>query len=244
MTPAPRTLLAVSLIVALAAVVPLAAALPALQLPRDTSGRSATVWRLDNLESIAGHPVKVLGQPRVVETPAGRAVEFDGKGDGLVLDVNPLAGLERFTLEIVFEPAADGGAEQRFLHIEESGAPNRALIELRLLPGGAWCLDTFLRHGEASLTLIDRALAHPVARWHSAALVFDGQTMTHYVDGVRELGGRVAFKPLGPGRTSIGVRQNLVSWFKGRVRAIRVTPEALSPGRLMTGTATGDGGEW
>ncbi len=27
----------------------------------------------------------------------------------------------------------------------------------------------------------------------------------------------MAFKPLGPGRTSIGVRQNRVSWFKGRI---------------------------
>ena len=41
--------------------------------------------------------------------------------------------------------------------------------------------------------------------------------MTHYVDGVRELPGDVAFPPLGGGQTSIGVRQNLVSFFKGRI---------------------------
>jgi acetyl esterase/lipase len=48
--------------------------------------------------------------------------------------------------------------------------------------------------------------------------------MSHYVDGRREASGPVAFKALGPGRTSIGVRQNRVSWFKGRIREVRFTP--------------------
>jgi hypothetical protein len=33
----------------------------------------------------------------VIETPAGRAVEFDGVDDALVVDVHPLAGAETFT---------------------------------------------------------------------------------------------------------------------------------------------------
>lgn len=190
-------------------------------------------WAIDSVTTIGGHPVRVVGEPRVVDTPHGRAVEFDGQGDGLFLEVNPLAGLGRFTVEVVFEPAPDGGEEQRFVHFEEPDTGNRALIELRLLPGALWCLDTFLRHGEASLTLIDRAKAHPSGGWHAAALTFDGQTMTHWVNGVRELQGPVAFQPLRAGRTSIGVRQNLVSWFKGRIRLIRITPDALAPGELL-----------
>jgi hypothetical protein len=175
----------------------------------------------------------VVGAPRVIDTPGGKAVEFNGTSDGLFVEHNPLAGLERFTLEVVFAPAPDGSEEQRFVHVEEAGTGNRALIELRLLPGAVWCLDTFLRHGEASLTLIDRALTHPASAWHTAALTFDGPTMTHYVDGVRQGTGLVAFKPLGPGRTSIGVRQNQVSWFKGRIRLIRITPAALPPAELL-----------
>lgn len=194
---------------------------------------AAVLWQVDSLERIGGHPVTVLGSPRVVDALGGRVVEFDGIDDGLVLDTNPLAGLERFTAEVVFEPAPDGPEEQRFLHFEEAGTGNRALIELRLLPGAGWCLDTFLRFGEASLAQIDRSLLHPAGRWHAAALSFDGRTMTHYVDGARELAGNVAFKPLAPGQTSIGVRLNRRSWFKGRIRSIRITPEALAADKLL-----------
>jgi hypothetical protein len=211
---------------------------PARQLA--SARPAATLWQVNSLERIGGQRVTVLGGPRVVETAGGRAVEFDGVDDGLVIDANPLAGLERFTVEIVFEPAADGSEEQRFLHFEESDTGNRALIELRLLPGPSWCLDTFLRHGDASLTLIDRAVVHPAARWHAAALSFDGKTMTQYVDGARELSGAVAFKPLAPGQTSIGVRLNKRSWFKGRIRTIRVSPEALAPADLLRA----DRGNW
>jgi hypothetical protein len=196
-------------------------------------------WVLDSLTSISGHAVSVAGAPRVVPTPIGPALEFNGATDGVFVEASPIAGLNAFTVEAVFEPAADGPEEQRFLHISETGAENRLLMETRLLPDRRWCLDTFLRHGDASLTLIDRNLAHPAAGWHAVALAYDGKTMTHYVDGVRELSGEVAFGPLGAGRTSIGVRQNLVSWFKGRIRLIRITPEALPAARLVTVSADG-----
>jgi hypothetical protein len=107
------------------------------------------------------------------------------------------------------------------------------MMETRILPGRSWCLDTFLRMEAPGLTLLDRAKTHPTGRWHAAALTYDGRTMASYVDGVRELSGEVAFEPLRAGRASIGVRQNLVSWFKGRIRLVRVTPEALPAGRLL-----------
>jgi hypothetical protein len=194
---------------------------------------AAVVWTLDNLNAVGGHRLAVEGSPRLAETSAGRAVEFDGVDDGLFVDVNPLEGLGRFTVEVVFEPAPDGSEEQRFLHFQETGSEDRALVELRLLAGGSWCLDTFLRDGSSQLTLIDRLAAHPAARWHVAALIYDGQTMSHYVNGTREATGMVRIAPLGAGRTSIGVRQNRVSWFKGRIRLIRVTPEALAQDRLL-----------
>ncbi len=191
-------------------------------------------WVLDNLSSIGGHNASVVGTPRVVQTPLGPAVEFNGLTDGVFVDANPLEGLKAFTVEVLFEPAGDGAEEQRFLHVSETGSENRMLLETRTLPGPSWCLDTFLRHSDLSCTLIDRKLAHPAGRWHAVALAYDGTTMTHYVDGVRELSGDVAFAPLEAGRTSIGVRQNLISWFKGRIRLMRVTPEALPAARLLT----------
>jgi hypothetical protein len=164
----------------------------------------------------------VAGSPRVVDTPAGPAVGFNGATDGLFLDVNPLQGLNQFTIEVVLAPAAGGPEEQRFLHIQQSDADNRALLELRMAPNNTWCLDTFLRFGPPGLTLIDRALRHDSGQWHTVALVYDGKTMAQFVDGKKELEGVVAFGPMGAGRTSIGVRQNRVSWFRGMIRLVRV----------------------
>lgn len=36
------------------------------------------------------------------------------------------------------------------------------------------------------------------------------------------------------GKTSIGVRLNEQSWFKGTIYKIRISPEALSPNNFMT----------
>ncbi len=190
-------------------------------------------WRLDNLERIGGHAVTVVGTPRVVETPIGPAVEFNGATDGLFLDANPLQGLGAFTIEVVFQPSAGGGEEQRFFHVEEADSGNRALVELRMTPGGQWALDTFLRSGTAALALLDRERLHAAEAWHVAALVYDGRTMSHFVDGVRELSGEVAFLPLGAGRTSIGVRQNRVSWFRGRIHRVVITPTALATDQMQ-----------
>jgi hypothetical protein len=191
-------------------------------------------WLVDNLTSVGGHAVTVEGTPRVVPTPVGNAVEFNGATDGLYIEANPLEGLKQFTVEILFEPAVDGTEEQRFLHVSQNDADNRALVELRLAPDHTWCLDTYLRMGPPGLTLIDRNIRHEAGAWHTVALTYDGQTMTHYVDGKKELEGPVAFGPLGPGRVSIGVRQNKVSWFKGRIRQVRITPSALPATALLT----------
>lgn len=209
-------------------------AITVLAAPAVSARRAgAVVWTLDNLTSIGGHAVTLIGAPKIVTTPAGPAVEFNGASDGLLLDANPIAGLAAFTVEVVFEPAPDGPEEQRFIHISENGSERRLMMETRVLPDHTWALDTYLRMEAPGLTLLDRAKTHPSGTWHVGALTYDGKTMTSYVDGVRELSGDVAFDPLKAGRTSIGVRQNLVSWFKGRIRLIRISPDALPPAQLL-----------
>ena len=186
-------------------------------------------WQLDDTSTIGGHRVFVEGAPRVVATSRGNAIEFNGRNDGLVVDANPLRGLTAFTIEAEFAPAADAApdqAEQRFLHIEESDTGNRALLEIRDLGRRQWTLDTYLKSGAAGVTLIDRERLHPSGRWHVASLVYDGATMTHYVDGRKEASASALFVPLASGRTAIGMRMNRVSWFKGQVRQIRITPRA------------------
>jgi len=194
----------------------------------------SVTWSLDNLQRIGGHPVRTTGAPTVVKTDRGPAVEFNGSSDGLFIDTNPIQDMSAFTIEVEFQPAAGGQEEQRFVHLEEAGTGNRALIELRMASNSQWALDTYLRFGETGLTLLDRTKAHPAAGWHMAALTFDGAHMRHYVDGVQELDGAVAFHRLGAGTTSLGVRQNLVSHFKGRILRLRITSRALSGADLLT----------
>jgi hypothetical protein len=192
------------------------------------------VWKIDNLESIGGMPVETTGSPSVEETPAGRAVRFDGVRDGLMLPSAPIAGWEKFTVEILFKPDSDGPREQRFLHMEKDGGGPRMLVELRMDVEGAWCLDSYLmKDRENRLALIDTARRHPGGRWHHTATVYDGSTLRHYVNGELQGAGSVAFGALpAPGRTSIGVRQNQISWFKGLIREIRFHPTARTPAEI------------
>ncbi len=191
-----------------------------------------TVWAIDNITSIGGHETALLGSPGVIETSRGRAVEFHGEKDGLVVDSVPLAGAESFTLEIVFRPDAGGLKEQRFLHLQQNDANDRILIETRLT-GEKWYLDTYIESTKGRLALYEPNNTHPAGRWYSAALVYEKGDMRHYVNGVLEMSGQLAFSALGEGKTSIGVRMNRVFWFKGAIRTVRFTRRVLEPGELL-----------
>jgi len=195
---------------------------------------SGIVWDIDNLANIGGNAVEVIGEPSVVDTPKGKAVLFDGVDDGLIVDEHPLAGAEEFTLEVIFRPDADGLPEQRFFHLQELETDNRFLIETRLTGDGRWYLDTFLKSGDTDQTLVDPSRLHPVGEWFNATLVFDGNELRHYVNGVRETGAEIgAFTPHAPGRTSVGVRMNRVHWFKGAIRRARFTRGVLGPEEFL-----------
>src|SRR5688572_15828470 len=191
----------------------------------------ATVWQLDNLSVIGGHPVEVLGAPTRLERER-KALCFDGKADAIFLGVNPLEGWQQFTIEVLFKPDGDGPVEQRFLHIQDA-QERRVLIETRVTAQRTWALDTFLRATDADkLTLLDNTRAQPTDAWYWAALVYDGNTMAHYVNGDKQLEGPVAFPAMGEGRISLGVRQNRVHWFKGCIAQVRFSPQALAPASL------------
>ena len=120
-------------------------------------------WTFDRLENIGGHKTTILGQPKVINSPVGKAVEFDGVGDALFIDNHPLAGAKTFTWEAIFRP--DGGnAEQRWFHLEENpatgvDADNRMLFEIRVI-NGKWCLDSYAHWGTAGQALMDRGKLH------------------------------------------------------------------------------------
>lgn len=194
--------------------------------PGDVS--QSVVWILDNTESIGGHTPTVLGEPAVSDG----ALCFDGVDDALIFATNPLEGLSAFTVEVRFSADATGPVEQRFIHMQESASESRALIETRVNPDASWHLDTYLRSGTSGLTLIDPEKTHPTGVWQWAALSYDGTTQRHYVDAGEEMSGTIAFAPLGPGETSIGVRLTRVDWFKGCASELRVHDRALPAAEL------------
>jgi hypothetical protein len=191
----------------------------------------STVWTLRDVTRVASHVTEVVGAPKLAGSGADTAIVFDGQGDGLFVPANPVAGWSAFTIEVRFKPDGSGGEEQRFLHLEDD-LKHRVLMETRVRDR-QWSLDTFLfQDAEHRLTLLDRTRQHPTDRWYWVALVYDGAKMSHYVNGELELAGEVDFKPMTAGRTSIGVRQNRVSWFKGAIAEVRFTPTARSADRL------------
>jgi hypothetical protein len=188
----------------------------------------AVNWELSSLDVIGGHKTTLIGTPRLTDTPTGKAVEFDGQS-AIFLDVNPLTGLQQFTAEVIFQPAAGGPKEQRFVHFQEDGSDNRLLFEIRLTADNHWFLDTFIKSGAGNYTLFANKSTHPVGPWYHAAVVMDGKTMRHFVNGVEELSTPINFTSQKPGKTSLGVRQNKVSWYSGAIRQLRITPRAIAP---------------
>ncbi len=198
---------------------------------KDAPGSSVTWWIISR-EGIGDMPTTVVGLPRVIDTSSGRAVWFDGEKDGLLVNNNPLAGAESFTVEAVFRPDSGGNAEQRFLHVQEIVGDNRMLLETRLA-GDNWFLDTFIKSGDNDKTLFAESFLHPLGEWYHVALVYDGAEMRHYVDGREELSAPLKAAPFIEGRVALGMRMNRVSWFRGAIRVVRFTPRVLKPEEFM-----------
>ncbi len=101
------------------------------------------VWELNSLKKIGGHPVRVFGHPKIVNTEIGKAIRFNGIDDRLLVDNNPLGDAKEFTIEVIFKPdsAYNISRQPRFIHFQEladtlSGwdAARRITMELRLTP--------------------------------------------------------------------------------------------------------------
>ena len=142
-----------------------------------------------------------------------------------------LCGAETFTWEAIFRP--DGGQpEQRWFHLQEAGTDNRMLFEIRVIDG-QWCLDSYGHSGDAQQALMDRSKLHPLGIWYHVAAVYDGREFRNYVNGIQQNAANIRFAPQGQGRSSIGVRMNLVNYFKGGIHAARFTRRALPPAEFL-----------
>jgi len=197
------------------------------------AGGKSEVWKFDSISKIGGHAVAPEGHPKVIATPAGKAVQFGGADDALYLKVHPLAGAATFTWEVIFRPDAGGAAEQRFFHFQQDGGvETRMLFEIRVIDG-KWCLDSFAQSGTESKALMDRSKLHTLGAWHHAAAVYDGKQYRNYVDGVLQNSAELHLAPQGAGQTSVGTRINRKDYFKGSVLEARMTKRALSPAEFL-----------
>jgi hypothetical protein len=196
-------------------------------------------WRFDDTASLGGHATKVLGHPKVIETPMGKAIAFNGVDDALFVDVHPLAGAETWTLEMIFKPDADGGAEQRIFHLQSidpvmgTDVPQeRMLFEIRIRDG-KWCLDSFATSGGQSKALLNCEKKYPFGKWYRVTTVYDGKMLKNYVGEELQGGGEVKLVPQRPGHLSVGVRINLVDYYKGAIYSTRFTRSALGLGDFL-----------
>lgn len=198
------------------------------------------IWSADDLPPIRDF----FGAPQVFQTAAGQAVHFSGQGDAAFVDSVPVAGLQEFTLEVIFRQDGDAAFEQRFLHI--GTMDRRILFETRVNPDATWYFDAFVNLGTPEATpdnpnpkrrsavLIDERLTHPADRWYCLALTASKDGLVSYVDGVEQCRSELPWEPLvNEGFTSVGVRQNMVCWFKGDILKIRVTPSVLQPADFL-----------
>ncbi len=206
-----------------------AAAPPAKRLGK------AEIWQFDRLDRIGGHAVRRMGDPRIVDSPYGRATLFDGKDDALFIDSHPLAGATRFTFEALFRP--EGGAfEQRWFHLESRENPpvepgkggTRMLFEIRVVDD-QWYLDAFMTGQGYKQVLIVPEKRFPVGRWYHVAQSYDGSHYRSYVDGVLQAEAAMPFTPQGPGTASVGIRMNRVNPFNGTVARAAFTRDAALP---------------
>ena len=197
--------------------------------------RGSVTWRINGVKSIAGNITEKIGVPVKVVTGSDTVIRFNGKSDGLMVYSNPIAGAEEFTVEVIFKPDSasfEKNHEQMFVHIQERPS-KRILIELRITEKGRWFLDTFIKSDTSSKTLYSDDVTHPVNKWYCAALVYKDGLMKDYVNGKEEHRGKVNYIPMKDGKISIGVRQDLRSWFKGEIKEIRFTKKALPPSDFL-----------
>ena len=191
-----------------------------------------TEWIFSRLIEKMPEGVRLAGKPEIVKCKYGKAVAFNGSSDAIFLERMLLTGLNQFAIEMIIQPQSGGNFEQRFLHCGEIQG-DRILLELRATQTD-WYFDAFVAVGEQKCALIDPNLLHPLDQWYHLAYVIDNGNLKTFVNGKKELEGNVIFSPLKGGKTSVGVRQNEISWFRGAIYSIRFTGKALTPENFMS----------
>jgi hypothetical protein len=192
------------------------------------------VWNIDNLDTIGGYAVTKWGNPTVIATPYGNAVEFHASNKERIQIPNyPLSGAREFTVEIIFKPyTMPTGTEPRFFYAGKPGGWDKKTMtfETRYNSYG-WYADYFIRYVNTG-GFINPSLTHPVNVWTHLAMVYKNHTLTGYANGVQEACGKGTTRdglPDSDAQISLGGRMNNSGYFDGAILQVIFTPTALEP---------------
>lgn len=192
-------------------------------ISEDTEQNKNIEWTISGFLYKEFQDVQISGNPKIVNSPYGKAVYFNGVDDAFFLNEMPLKDMEEFTVEMIFNPEVNSPFEQRVVHMGEISG-NRMLLEIRVVDN-SWYFDGFVASGENKLALINEKLIHPLGQWYHVALVVTENSLSTYVNGELELTESFSFNSIQTGQSSVGVRLNQRSWFKGSIYKIKVTPK-------------------
>ncbi|MBN1184948.1 MAG: T9SS type A sorting domain-containing protein [Bacteroidales bacterium] len=192
-----------------------------------------TYWKFNSLTTIGGIAVTPEGNPTLIPINNDTAYLFDGTGDRVVINDNPLIGLDEFTFEVVFRVDRGGVDEQKFIHMQAS--PDiRILFELQFLNDSMWYMDSFIKsaNGE-SMNFIDSTQLFAADRWYHAALVYKNNEFKRYINYTTTNTGTLTWVAPTDGSISVGARMNSLNYMTGAVREIRFADAALDSTQFL-----------
>lgn len=194
-------------------------------IPNDTIQKTIVWFPSGFLTNTKG--VQLSGHPISGTSLFGEAASFNGVNDAITLKEMPLKNLASFTVEMIFRPAKNAPFEQRVLHMGEVSR-DRVLLEIRAV-GEQWYFDGFAASGSHKKALADTTLTHPLGEWHHVAFVVEQNRLRTFVNHQLELEHPFNFSPILTGSSSIGMRLNHRSYFKGDIFQIRISPGVIPP---------------
>ena len=216
-------------------------------MPIPDEAVSYEMWGMEFPDMIEGAngDVMVLGVPMNCEGLVGNALECNGLTDAFLVDENPVANAEAFTLELYAYPK-DTETKAKFINIWTAEEDTGAFLECwgttpnkDPLPGyvhfKTHLTDGFYWHGKAFSDPLE------VDHWYHVAMVVDAEKVELYIDGVLDttavyledpgyVEGR-EYYPFKHGFTSVGCRggSNQKDFYTGHVDHLRFTKKALMP---------------
>ncbi|MFB6340796.1 LamG-like jellyroll fold domain-containing protein [Saccharicrinis sp. FJH62] len=200
-----------------------------------SSGINYVTWKFDNLSTVGGVSVTPEGNPELISINTAQAVLFDGVEDRIVVDANPLIGMDEFTFEVVFRIDRGGIEEQKFVHMQAS--PDiRILFEIQFENDSMWYMENYIQTGSGesqNIHLMDPVKLHKADRWYHAAVVYKDKKFIQYINYKGENTGYLDWVKPEDGAVSVGARMNQTNYMTGAVREIRFADVALDSSQFL-----------